>query len=188
MWNAIQSRPGFELVSPCPFPTTITITTARIHIEIYTYMRKTSLTGNDDFNKRTKTLLYKNINLSHFIFEKVMFVVCEKWVETSTDCYIDPGVLLSHLGWVTPTVGHWGPQSPQSASWFSLRRPVSKLTRTVRAPGYIIFYRPPASAVLPLIYTGASLDWRLGWESVYKTLHLVFFCLFVLVHSPPTCA
>ena len=26
MWNANQSRPGFELVSPCPFPTTITIT------------------------------------------------------------------------------------------------------------------------------------------------------------------
>ena len=25
MWNAM-SRPGFELVSPCPFPTTITIT------------------------------------------------------------------------------------------------------------------------------------------------------------------
>ena len=39
-------------------------------------------------------------NLSHFIFERVMFVVCEKRMETRTDCYIDPAVLLSHLGWV----------------------------------------------------------------------------------------
>ena len=44
---------------------------------MYKYMRKQS-TDNDDFNKRTNTLLYKNINLSHFIFERVMFVVCEK--------------------------------------------------------------------------------------------------------------
>ena len=33
---------------------------------------------NDDFNKRTNTFLY--INLSHFIFEKVMFVVGDKLV------------------------------------------------------------------------------------------------------------
>ena len=30
-------------------------------------------------------------------------------------------------------------------------------------PGYIFVWRPPASTVLPLIYTGASLDWRLSW-------------------------
>ena len=35
-----------------------------------------------------------------------MFFVCEKWVETETDCYIDPSssstkaALLPHLGWV----------------------------------------------------------------------------------------
>ena len=37
------------------------------------------------------TLLYKNIHLSHFILEKVdISVECERWVETGTDCYIDP--------------------------------------------------------------------------------------------------
>ena len=44
-----------------------------------------------------------------------------------------------------------------------------QMPRAARAPGYIIFYRPPASAVLLLIYTGASLDWRLGRGSVYNT-------------------
>ena len=35
-------------------------------------------------------------------------------------------------------------------------------------PGYIIVLHPPASAVPPLIYTGASLDWRLDWGSIYN--------------------
>ena len=37
------------------------------------------------------------------------------------------------------------------------------------APGYIIVWHPPASAVPTLIYTGASLDWRLGRGSIYNT-------------------
>ena len=45
-----------------------------------------------------------------------------------------------------------------------------QLSRTVWAPGYIIVYPPPASAVLPLIYTGASLDWRFGRGSIYKNI------------------
>ena len=37
------------------------------------------------------TLLYKNMSLSHFILKRVdVSVVCERWVETGTDCYIDP--------------------------------------------------------------------------------------------------
>ena len=99
---------------------------------------ETSLTVNDDFNERTNTLLYKNINLSHFIFERVMFTVCEKWVETRTDCYIDPGssvtiaAPLSHLGLSCSTGGHRGPQSLQSASWFSLRHSVSNWLKPSR--------------------------------------------------------
>ena len=60
-----------------------------------------------------------------------MLVVCEKWVETRTDCNIDPSssstiaALLPHLGWGCSTVGLWGPQSAQSASWFSRWHPVS---------------------------------------------------------------
>ena len=46
------------------------------------------------------------IYLSHFILERVMFLVCERWVETRMDCYFDPSssstiaALLSHLSWV----------------------------------------------------------------------------------------
>ena len=93
-----------------------------------------------------------------------------------TDYSIDPSsslpiaALLSHLGLICSTVGHWGPQSPQSATWFFMLASCLLLTQTVWAPGYIIFYRPPASAVLPLIYTGASLDWRLGRGSIYNNL------------------
>ena len=95
-----------------------TYTNIHLHAE-------TSLTVNDDFN----TLPY--INLSHFLLERVMFVMCERWVETRTDCYIHPSsfstiaALLSHLDLGCSTVGHWGPQSPQSASWFSRWHPVS---------------------------------------------------------------
>ena len=38
-------------------------------------------------------------------------------------------------------------------------------------PGYIFVWHPPASAVLPLIYTGASLDWWLGRGSIYYTFN-----------------
>ena len=41
-----------------------------------------------NFNERMNTLLYKNMYLSHFILD--VSVVCERWVETGTDCYIDP--------------------------------------------------------------------------------------------------
>ena len=37
MWNAM-SRPGFELVSPCPFPARITITPRAPHTYIYFYI------------------------------------------------------------------------------------------------------------------------------------------------------
>ena len=75
--------------------------------------------------------------------------------------------LLSHLGWGCSTVGHWGPKAlclPLALTSASCLQ----LTRAVWAPGYIIVSHPPASAVLPLIYTGASLDWRLGRGSIYN--------------------
>ena len=75
-------------------------------IYVYEYTRE----HNQLIMTTLNTLLY--INLSHFIFEKVMFVVCEKWVETRTDCYIDPislstiAALLSRLGLYCSTEGH----------------------------------------------------------------------------------
>ena len=84
----------------------------------------------NDFNKRTNTLIYKKYNLAHFIFEREMFVVCEKWVETRMDFHIDPSssstiaALLPHLGWVAQTLITEGPK-PSVWSWFLLRHPVS---------------------------------------------------------------
>ena len=60
------------------------------------------------------TLLYKNMYLTHFILEMVdVFVVCERRVETGTDCYIDPSFSLDHSMLCYPL-------STSSASWLGL--------------------------------------------------------------------
>ena len=149
-----------------------------IQLHVYIYKYTLTLTGEERLQWTTNTLLYKNINLSHFIFERVMFIVCEKWVDKDGLLYWPKfflstiAALLSHLGLGCSTVGHWGPKSIDlqlvltSASCL-------QLTQTVWAPGYIIFLHPPASAVLPLIYTGASLDWWLGRGSICNIYRLV---------------
>ena len=94
------------------------------------------------------------------------------------------------------TVGHWGPKPSVCSwhlvlNWLQLWLELNWLKPSV-APGYIIVWRPPAScgrmhlhrirprpqvkvisstgctyfAVLLLIYTGASLDWRLYQGSI----------------------
>ena len=129
-----------------------------------------------NFNEWTNTLLYKKY-ITHTLFSKgVMVVVCERWVGDRDRLQYWPpsssstiAALLSHLGWGCWTVGHWGPKALclqlvlTSASCL-------QLTRTAPAPGYTIFKRSPASAVLPLIFTGESLDWRLGRGSIYNNL------------------
>ena len=49
-----------------------------------------------NFNEQTNTLLYKNINLSDFILEKVMLLYVRDELETGTDCYIDPKLFFDH--------------------------------------------------------------------------------------------
>ena len=98
-----------------------------------------------------------------------MFVVCEKWVETRMDCYIDPSSSPDHSRTSSSTVRYWGPQKPSVCKLVLTLAFSLQLTWTALAPGYIIFLRSPASAVLPLIYTGASLDWQLGQGSIYNT-------------------
>ena len=68
-----------------------------------------------NFNERTNTLLYKNIYISHFIL--IVSVVCERWVETGTDRYIDPTSSPDHsstffliLPGVAQPGGRWEPQ------------------------------------------------------------------------------
>ena len=82
--------------------------------------------------------------------------------------------LLSHLGWGLLNRGSLRAQSPLSAagSQFDILSATgSNWLETPRSPGYIIVLRWPASAVL--LYTGASLDWRLGRRSIrYRGLYL----------------
>ena len=125
-----------------------------------------------NFSEQMNTLLYKNMYLSHFILD--VSVVCERWVEIGTDCYIDPTSSLDH-------------RSTSSASWLGLLNrgslraasSVCKLVPTLAflsstkstAAGTCLYFskRPLASFLLLLIYTGASLDWQLGQGSIYKS-------------------
>ena len=142
------------------------------HIQLYLYIYKyTNISGNivnnnDDFNKQRNTLLYKNI--SHILFSKgLMLVVCERWAGDGDRLLYWPSS-TSFLYWLgCSTVGHWRPKAlclPLALNSASCHQ----LTPTVCAPGDIIDYRPHTSAVLPLIYTGASLDWRSVRGSIYN--------------------
>ena len=118
------------------------------------------------FTERTNTLLYKNMYLSPFILD----VVCERWVETGTDCYIDQlllqtiAALLSHLGWGCSTEGHLGPQS----SVCKLALSVTFLSSTNSTAAGSCLYSFMTSTCFRFFYTGASLDWRLDQGSIYN--------------------
>ena len=99
-------------------------------------------------------------NLSHFILERVMFVVCERWAGDRDRLLYWPKFFLTHSStssssWLgCSTVSHWGPKA------LNLQLDLNsalclQLTRTVWAPGYII---------------------------VYAHLFLLFFRLFTQVH------
>ena len=153
---------------------------------LYTHNTSTNICGTSstimtNFNERTNTLLYKNI-ISHTLFLKEWCWLCVRdELETVDGLLYWPQVLqtiaalLPHLGWGCSTVGHWGPQalSLQADSHAGI---LSRTDSNRLCPGYIIFSRPLGSAVL-LIYTGASLDWRLGRGSVYHTcLYIYMIC------------
>ena len=114
-----------------------------------------------------------------------MFVVCEKWVETRTDCYIDPSssstiaALLSHLGWVAQPWVTEGSKalSLQAGSHFGILSPTDL---NCQGTWLHYFLMPTCFCCFPLVYTGASLDWRLGWGSMCN-IH----CHYSQVHSEP---
>ena len=72
-----------------------------------------------------------------------MFVVCEKWMETRTDCYIDPGSSLDHsstsfASWLASlNRGSLRAQSPKSAagSHFDILSPTAS-----NRPGIWLYY------------------------------------------------
>ena len=117
------------------------------------------------------THFFIKIYISHFIFERgdVGCVWEMSWGRWQTAILTSSTSFSSWLG--CSTVCHWVAQSPLSAagSQFSIFPPTdSYLLEPPRATGFIIVSHPPGSAVL-LIYTGASLDWRLRRGSIYYT-------------------
>ena len=120
-------------------------------------------------NKRTNTLLYKNIPLTLYSREGDVSCVWEvSWRRGQTAAYwpkvlLTIAALLSHLGWGCSTVGHRGPKSPPSVagSQFGILSPTDFNCNWNSL-------KPSEAPVPPLIYTGASLDWWLGWGSIYN--------------------
>ena len=74
---------------------------------------------------------------------------------------------LSHLGLGLLNRGSLRAPKPSVGKLVLTLASSLQLTQAVSAPGYISL-RPPASTVLPLIYTGTSLDWRLGQGLIYN--------------------
>ena len=98
-------------------------------------------------------------------------------------------VLPSNLGWGCSTVGHWRPALCKLVLILAF---LSQLTDGSGHAVYILSQYPPPSSLLRLIYTGASLDWRLGRWSIYNTkpvgrIFLLFcnvlFCLYFWPYS-----
>ena len=126
-------------------------------------------------NKRTYFFIKKYI--THTLFSKwLMSVVCERWVgDEDKLLHIDPSSsghsITSSSSWLGfSTVGHWGSKAlclPLALTLASCPQLAPTATDSSRlCPGYIFVWHPPASAVLSLIYTGESLDWRLGRGSI----------------------
>ena len=122
-----------------------------------------------------------------------MLVVCERWVgDGNRPLHIDPSCSdhsrTSSSSWLgCSTMGHWGPKAlrlPLALNSASCPQLTPTLTDSSRlCPGYIFVWRLPASAVLLLIYTGASLDWQLSRGSICYTIFIflarvwILFCI-----------
>ena len=123
-------------------------------------------------NERTHFFI-KNISLTLYSRKGWCWLCVRDELETGIDGYADPQYFFLILAGLLNR-GSLRAQSPLSAagSQFGILSPTdSDWLEPLRAPGYIIVSRPPASAVLPLIYTGASLDWWLGRGSIRYTIY-----------------
>ena len=93
-----------------------------------------------------RTHFFIKIYLSHFILEREMFLVCDRWVETRTDFYLDPSssstiaAFLSHLGWVAAQPWVTEGPSPLSGAGSHSVGILSPTDSSDLCPGYIIVY------------------------------------------------
>ena len=161
-----------------------------------------------NFNERTNTLLYKDISLTPYSRKGWYWLCVRGELETGTDCYIltqssSDHSITSSSSWLgLLNRGSLRAASPQSCKLILTLASCPPTDSNSNwnwpkpsvAPGYIILSRTSASAVPPLIYTGASLDWRLGRGSIYNIIccihllcdwsfrlfhHITYICYFV---------
>ena len=162
-----------------------------MHIHIHN-IRGNLVNNIDDFNERTLFFI-KNIPLTLYSRKGWCWLCVRGELETGIDCYIltqsSSGHSSTFAFWLgCSTVGHWGPKAPLSAAgsqldilsatdfncnwnskWHVVCGYIFFLTSTVFLWVYAsatfdrmhLFF-----SVLLLIYTGASLDWRLGRGSI----------------------
>ena len=119
-----------------------------------------------NFNERTNSF----ISLTLYSRKGWCWLCVKGELETGTDSYIltqlhSSTSFSSWLGLLNR--GSLSAQSPLSAagSHFSILSPTDSNWLKLSMPWFILL-RPPVSAVLPIIYTGASLDWPLGRRSI----------------------
>ena len=129
-----------------------------------------------------RTHFFIKIYLSHFILERVIFFVCERWVgDGDRLLHIDPKFFWpqQHFFHILAGLLNRGftegpnPLSGAGSHSTGMLSPTNSnsnwnLPKPSDAPGYIIVSRKPSSTVPLLIYTGASLDGRLGRGSIYN--------------------
>ena len=129
-----------------------------------------------NFNERTNTLLYKNIYLSHTLFSKgLMFLLCvrDEWRQGQTAILthillLTVAALFPYLGWSCSTGGCWRSQLSvfMLALTLVLLSPTNATAAGTCLYSFINVHLIPR--LLPLIYTGASLDWRFDQVSIYN--------------------
>ena len=146
-----------------PYNCTCTYTNIHLHAE-------TSSTSNDDFNKRTNTLYYKNI-VSHTLFSKDWCLLCVRdELETGTDCYIDPSSSRDH-------------SSTSSSSWvWLLNRRSLKAQSSLSAAGshfsilsptdlnrlcpWLYYCLTPTCFCCSSSYLHRCISWMTAWSRV----------------------
>ena len=170
--------------------------TVRIH---YTNICRNIVNNNDELQRTNeRTHFFIKIYLSHFILERVD-VSCV-WVgDGDRPLHIDPSSSdhssTSSSFWLgCSTVGHWEPKTLclplalNSASCLQLTPTPADSSRLCL--GYIFVSCPPASAVLPLIYTGASLEGQYVtpiYTSLFQSISIHRISIYLSIYLRISC-
>ena len=150
-----------------------------IHHKRYTYQNISGniVNNNDELQWTNEHTSWLKIYLSHFILERVdVGCVWEvSWRRGRTATYwpkvlLTIAALLSHPNWATQP---WVTEGPKPSVWISVRHHVPnwlQLEPTQAACGTCLYNCLTSIyfCCFSAIYTGASLDWRLGRGSIYN--------------------